>query len=100
MPLACDRCGAEIESESSAYHVVIRIYAGVPDTLPWVSPDECEAEIDSLVDSLEGVDPELIERDVHLEMSFVLCRRCKEIFAADPLNLPLDSSGGTIPDSI
>ncbi len=100
MPLSCDRCGAEIESESSAYNVEIRVYAGVPSSLPWMSPEECEAEIDSLVDSLEGVDPELIERDVHLEMSFVLCRRCKEVFAADPLNLPLDSSGGVIPDSI
>jgi len=100
MPRSCDRCGVRLQDEDCAYHVEIRVFAGVSDSLPWGSPEENEAEIDGLIERLEGLDSDLIERDVHLEMSLVLCRRCKEVFAANPLNLPIDSTGGVMPNSI
>ena len=100
MPRSCDRCGVRLESEDATYHVEIRVFAGVSDSLSWASPEENEAEIDELIDTLDGIDSDLIERDVHLEISLVLCRRCKEIFAANPLNLPIDSTGGALPSSI
>jgi len=98
MPRSCDRCGVRLQNEDGAYHIEIRIFAGVSESLPWGSPEANEAEIDELIESLDGLEPELIERDVHLEMSLVLCRRCKEIFAANPLNLPIDSAGGKMLD--
>ncbi len=100
MPRSCDRCGVRLDSEDGTYHVEIRVFAGVSDTLPCGSPEEIEAEIDELIERLEGLDSDLIERDVHLEMSLVLCRRCKEVFAANPLNLPIDSRGGAMPNSV
>ena len=95
----CNRCGVRLQSEDGTYHVEISVFAGVSDSLPWDSAEENEAEIDKLIDSLEGLDSDLIERDVHLELSLVLCKRCKEIFAANPLNLPMDSTDFTLPDS-
>ena len=99
MPRSCDRCRARLLNEDGTYHVEIRVFAGVSDSLPWGSPEENEAEIDDLIERLEGLDSDLMERDVHLEMSLVLCRRCKEIFAANPLNLPIDTADGAMPDS-
>lgn len=34
---------------------------------------------------------ELIEEEVFKEFDFILCPRCKEIYCANPLHLPLDS---------
>ncbi|MBN1593781.1 MAG: hypothetical protein JW941_11110 [Candidatus Coatesbacteria bacterium] len=100
MPHSCDRCGVALGSENSSYHVEIRIFAGVEHEHSLGSLEENEAEIDELIDSLDGLGSDVIEHDVYQDISLVLCRRCKEIFAANPLNLPFGASDGDIPDAI
>lgn len=58
--------------------------------MPEIDPSQCEAEIDQLIEQLSESDPALVETDVYQRISFTLCRKCKEIFVANPLNLPLD----------
>jgi len=93
MKLRCDRCGIELGAEDGIYRVEIRVYADLTRSMPFVPPDRNEVEIDELLQKLKDLEASLIEEDVHQEMSFLLCRRCKERFAANPLNLPLGGAG-------
>lgn len=90
MGIHCDRCGVELKGEVGMYRLEIKLYADLTKSIPLIPPDENEMEIDELLEKLEGLDADFIESDVHQEFSFVLCRRCKEIFAANPLATPLD----------
>ncbi|MCX7995166.1 MAG: hypothetical protein N3A65_05295 [candidate division WOR-3 bacterium] len=41
---------------------------------------------------VEALPEDLIEEEVFKEFIFVLCPRCKEIYCANPLFLPLDDA--------
>jgi hypothetical protein len=43
-------------------------------------------------DKIKSVPEELLSEEVFREFKFVLCPRCKEIYCANPLNLPLESA--------
>jgi hypothetical protein len=56
-------------------------------------PDEDLQQLARRIDEqTRGVPDRLLEEDVHKEMTFLLCPRCREKFAANPLDRPLDVS--------
>ena len=78
--------------EHGIYKLEMRLYADLTGSMPLISPEENELSIDELLERLADVDPSLVEEDVHQELSFTLCKRCKERFAANPLCIPLDAN--------
>ena len=95
----CDKCHREIKKGSTSYniHIIVRSHwDGFVEEAR--SVDEIDKEIEDIIRGLEHLPPSLIESDVHQKFKFTLCRRCKEIFTANPLNLSMDSE--EIPDSI
>lgn len=87
----CDRCGATLPDGALFYILKIALTQGFDGVIP----DDGEADLDALARRIDektrGVPERLLEEDVHQEMAFVLCPRCREKFAANPLDLPLDA---------
>ena len=42
-------------------------------------------------DKIKSCPEDLLEEEVYKEFDFILCPRCKEIYCANPLHLPLDN---------
>jgi len=95
----CEKCGRVLESGDIVYRLNISIFADLDsaDLADELNVDLQEV-IQSLKEATKGLPADLIEEEVHKEFDFVLCSRCKEIFCANPLNLPL--KGLRIPDSV
>jgi len=53
--------------------------------LPYTEDDLSE-EIQAVLNTAESMDAQELEDDVYQELSFVLCEKCKKIFARDPLS--------------
>lgn len=85
----CDRCGVKIPEGGLKYIVAIHIVA---DTDNVISGDISDDELDLLISEVERADPDMMERDVHQELAFILCKRCKEQFARNPFNISVDIS--------
>ena len=95
----CDKCNKKIKKGGTSYrvHIVIRSqwdeYIEESGTV-----EEIDKEIEEIIKDIEHIQPSLIESDVHQKFSYVLCRKCKEIFTANPLNIPIDNQD--IPDTV
>jgi hypothetical protein len=48
-------------------------------------------DIHKEMEKIKAIPEDLLEEEVFKEFSFVLCPRCKEIYCANPLYLPLDN---------
>jgi phage FluMu protein Com len=95
----CAKCNKILKKASTSYkvHIIIRSqWDEIIDERK--SVEELDKEIEQLIKDLEHLSPSLIESDVHLNFKFILCRRCKEVFSANPLNLPIDFE--EIPDFV
>ncbi len=99
MKMKCQKCGKVLDSGDVAYHLAISVFADfdAAELAEDLNMDLQEV-IQNLRDSTKGLPADLIEEEIHKEFDFILCSRCKEIFCANPLNLPL--RGLKIPDSV
>jgi len=43
-----------------------------------------------MISGIKEFDPDMLESDVHQELAFVLCKRCKEQWTRDPFNTMKD----------
>lgn len=88
---ACDKCGAGIAAGSLFYDVAVVIDQGFDGVIagePSADPGELAADVDR---QTRGVPARLLEEEVHKVLRYRLCPRCRERFAANPLDLPLDA---------
>lgn len=86
----CDMCGAKIERSSLRYIVKTEVFAGY-DTLIITKEDlerDHSKEIEELIRKMGEMDPKKLADDVYVSFKFDLCKKCKEIYTRDPLNLP------------
>ena len=83
----CDRCGIRIPEGGLKYIVAINIIADDDNILP---EDIADEELDSMISEIGKYDSDMLDRDVHQELAFVLCKRCKEQFVRDPFNTMKD----------
>jgi hypothetical protein len=81
----CCGCGKELPEGQLRYVVNIRAVADFDGVLPKISGD-LEEEIASALAEAEQMDSCELEKDVHQEVTFFLCKRCKEEFMSDPLD--------------
>lgn len=99
LPLFCDKCNRKIKKGSTSYkvHIVIRSQWDnyIEDS---GSVEKIDKEIEKIINDLDHIQSSLIESDVYQNFTFVMCRKCKEIFSANPLNLPINFED--IPDSV
>ncbi|HAP66818.1 MAG TPA: hypothetical protein DCQ99_03185 [Nitrospinae bacterium] len=79
----CDRCGVKIPEGGLKYIVRVNIIA---DDDNIISEDITDEELDAMISGIKEFDPDMLERDVHQDLAFVLCKRCKEQFVRNPFN--------------
>jgi hypothetical protein len=87
----CDKCGRAIPAGGLFYEVAITIDQGFDGVIadgPDADPAALARDLD---ERTRGVPERLLEEDVHKVIALLLCPRCREKFAANPLDLPLDA---------
>ncbi|HTY07806.1 MAG TPA: hypothetical protein VMF29_01450, partial [Candidatus Edwardsbacteria bacterium] len=89
----CDKCGAAIPAGGLYYEARIVLDQGFDGVIVVGPDDDLQSLVRRVDEQTRGVPERLLEQDVHKEMAFLLCPRCRERFAANPLNLPLDTGG-------
>lgn len=84
----CFRCGADFPGGGIRYRVDIRVAA---DTGGEVSDiKDLEKELQHLLKVIEGEDEQTLEREVHTDFTFYLCRVCRDEYLKGP-DIPLDT---------
>lgn len=83
----CHRCGKLIQDGSLLYRLIIKVLA---DYDGLVHIKDGDVDIKAEFDKVKGLPADLLEEEVFKEFYFTLCPRCKEIYCANPLFLPLD----------
>jgi len=97
--IICDKCNRKIKKGSTYYKLHIIIRSQWDEYIEkQKSVEEIDREIEEIIKDLEHIQASLIESDVHQRFTYTLCRKCKEAFSANPLNLPLDIQD--VPDSV
>ncbi len=87
----CHRCHKNIPSGDLLYRLTIKVFADFDGIIKIKSqPINLQEEFDKI----KAYPEDLLEEEVFKEFDFILCPRCKEIYCANPLHLPLD---GPIP---
>jgi hypothetical protein len=84
----CSRCSKVINPGDLLYRVTIKVFADFNGIINMKSHDiDVEKEFEKVKSVPEG----LLEEEVYKEFDYILCPRCKEIYCANPLHLPLDN---------
>lgn len=81
----CARCGKSLTEGSLKYMVHIQILSDFDGVLPYAE-EELSEEIQGILKNAETMDAQELEDDVYQEISFVLCEKCKKMFALDPFS--------------
>ena len=83
----CDRCGRPIFKGQTRYVARLEVYAA-PDVVE-VGLEELltdqRAEMDRLIEQCASMSEAELMQDVHVEMTFDLCRACQRALLANPL---------------
>lgn len=82
----CDRCNRVVNPGELLYRVSIRVRADFDGIINLKSK---EIDLKKEFEKIQSVPEDLLEEEVYREFDFVLCPRCKEIYCANPLHLPL-----------
>jgi hypothetical protein len=85
----CSRCNRSIQPGDVFYSLSIKVTADF-DGIIKIKDDKVDWPKE--FDKVKSYPEELINEEVFREFSFILCARCKEIYCANPLNLPLGQS--------
>ena len=84
----CSRCSKEINPGDLLYRLTIKVFADFDGTINIKAKD---IDLNEEFEKVKSYPEDLIEEEVYKEFDFVLCPRCKEIYCANPLHLPLDN---------
>ena len=85
----CDKCGRMLLPGELKFDLEIRLWADFDGNLPGGIEKEPPENLRKLLQDMVYMDKKVLENDVYMSMEFVLCKICKDHFAANPLNLPL-----------
>lgn len=87
-PHTCSRCARLIPAGKLFYRLTIRVYADFDGV---INIEPRSVDLKKEFEKVKAYPEELIEEEVFKEFDFTLCPRCKEIYCANPLHLPLDN---------
>ena len=86
-PADCDACGRLLEGDNRRFVLAIEVYAPF-DGLE-VDMDEpvrtSTAELRELLATLEELDPDEAQDDIHRSFRYTLCRPCQRAYLRSPL---------------
>jgi len=82
---SCFRCGVSFPEGGLRYKVDVRVAA---DTGNELTPGDLEKELEKLLKVIEGKDATELEREVHNDFRFYLCKACKDEYLEGP-EIPL-----------
>ena len=84
----CSRCNKIINPGDLFYQLAIKIFADFDGV---INIKVKEYDLKKEFNKVKALPEDLIEEEVYKEFYFTLCPRCKEIYCANPLHLPLDN---------
>lgn len=84
----CSRCNKIINPGELFYQLTIKIYADFDGI---INIKNQKYDINKEFEKIKPLPEDLLEEEVYKEFFFLLCPRCKEIYCANPLYLPLDN---------
>ena len=78
----CDRCSALIEQSRARFTLRVELFAAY-EGLEIRSAEELKsrdirAEIEQLLNKMQGMDPQQLEREVYARYEFDLCKECRD----------------------
>ncbi|HEC79089.1 MAG TPA: hypothetical protein ENI34_08125 [candidate division WOR-3 bacterium] len=85
----CSKCSKLINPGDLFYRLTIKVFADFDGV---INLNGKKIDLDKEFEKIKSYPEELIEEEVYKEFDFVLCPRCKEIYCANPLHLPLDKA--------
>lgn len=84
----CDRCGGALNPGDPAWRFHLTLTAdtvqGV-DGLDGESPADLNARIETLLARISEIPKDMLENEVYQVFHGILCRKCRDIIAANPL---------------
>ncbi|MBI5970606.1 MAG: hypothetical protein HY884_05580 [Deltaproteobacteria bacterium] len=92
--LRCNGCGRELPKGSLKYIVEIRTFADFDGYLEDYG-DNVDHDINELLSAMEDMDAKALEEDVVKDFIYILCKRCRDRFADDPLKGGMAAFEGT-----
>jgi len=84
----CSRCNRIINPGDLFYRLTIKVFADFDGIINIKSKN---VNLDQEFEKIRSYPEDLLEEEVYKEFDFVLCPRCKEIYCANPLHLPLNN---------
>jgi len=84
----CSRCQRIINPGDLFYRLMIKVFADFDGVINIKSSN---IDVKKEFEKIKSVPEDLLEEEVFKEFTFILCPRCKEIYCANPLFLPLDN---------
>lgn len=84
----CSRCNKIINPGDLFYQLGIKVFADFDGV---INIKEKKFDMKKEFDKIKSLPEDLLEEEVFKEFYFTLCPRCKEIYCANPLYLPLDN---------
>ncbi len=84
----CFRCGTAFPKGGVRYRVDIRVAADTGGEVEETA--DLNEELEHLLSVIEGTDEEELEREVHTDFRFYLCRACRDEYLKGP-DVPLDT---------
>lgn len=91
----CSRCNKIIQPGDLLYRLTIKVYADFDGI---IKIKDQKIDLKQEFEKIKSYPEDLLEEEVFKDFDFTLCPRCKEIYCANPLNLPLGSITG--PESL
>ncbi len=82
--LRCAKCGCKISEGDLPYRIIVEILEDYDSPLLGLQ-EETAGQVDRLLCQLGRLEEEGYEEEGYEEISFVLCRECKDCFSKDPL---------------
>jgi hypothetical protein len=83
----CSKCQKIIQPGDLFYRCTIKIFADFDGVINIKNP---KIDMEKEFEMVRSYPEDLIEEEVYKEFDFTLCPRCKEIYCANPLHMPLE----------
>ena len=82
----CSKCQKDIPPGDLFYRITIKVFADFDGI---ITLKNAKIDIEKEFEKARSYPEDLIEEEVFKEFDFTLCPRCKEIYCANPLHLPI-----------
>ena len=82
--LRCAKCGCKISEGDLPYRIIVEILEDYDNSLLGLQ-EETSGQVDRILCQLGRLEEEGYEEEGYEEISFILCRECKDCFLKDPL---------------